>query len=114
MDRLALAFAILGLATGAAQAAAQAAPHFNNVACDSPAFEKFMLAHLGHGKSVFTGAQMQDRFDFGPITAASTVSNTGSSITCEISVSQQIRGSTRSVHGQFTATGNGWRWRPGY
>jgi len=110
LDRIALAFAILGLATGSAQAA----PNFTNVACDSPAFEKFVLGQIGHGKNVFTGAPMQNRFFFGPITAASMVSNTGSSITCEISIAEQIGGSTRNIHGLFIATGTGWKWRPGY
>jgi hypothetical protein len=91
---------------------------FAKASCDTPAFKSFMLARLGRGKSLATGKLMTDRFDFGPIVSATTVSNTGRAISCEISVDLDTRSGTRLVHGRFTATAgtsgrNSWRWLPG-
>lgn len=113
-----LRFAIAAALVLSATFGAWAAPGFSHASCETPAFKAFMLARLGHGRSTVTGQLMPTRFDFGPITAARTVSNTGTVISCEISVDLDTRGGTRSIHGRFTASrgpkGGGWRWQPGY
>jgi hypothetical protein len=98
---------------------AWAASDFSHASCDSPTFQSYMLARLGHGKSLGTGKAMTDRFNFGPITRATTVSNTGKVISCEISVNVATARGSHAIHGRFTATlGVGprgsWRWQPGY
>lgn len=100
-------------------AAVSTAGDFSHASCDSPQFETFMQSHLGHGKSAATGKLMPTRFDYGPITSATTVANTGNHISCEITVKLDTRGGTKSVRGVFSATLSAagpthWRWVPGY
>jgi hypothetical protein len=94
------------------------AADFSKVSCDSPGFEHFMQTRLGHGKSANTGQPMADRFDFGPISQATTMSNTGRTISCALTVGLDTRGGTRQIHGRFTAMLDAsnrvsWRWAPG-
>jgi hypothetical protein len=87
---------------------------FSRTTCDNPKFEAFMLAHLGRGTQLRTNRPAKDRLLFGPIASATTISNSGSSIACEIVVSAGNRVGPRQIHGRFTATGHGWKWQPGY
>ena len=95
---------------------ASAAP-FSDATCDSPKFEAFMLAHLGHGNGDTSGKPLGTRFDYGPIESAQTTSNTGNRISCEITVRLDTRSGPRSIRGIFTATAgaghNTWHWAPG-
>ena len=116
MFRLIVAGALLLTAVPAAWAAPS--PGFSKADCDAPAFRAYILARLGHGKYLESGQQSLQRFNYGPITQATTVSNTGTTISCEITVDLDTPKGTRPVHGRFTATQspNGpssWRWQPG-
>jgi hypothetical protein len=108
------------LAATASAALAAPGPDFSKASCDTPAFHSYILGRLGHGKYLVSGKQSLDRFNYGPITQATMVSNTGKTIACEISVDwANQRGVTRSLHGRFTAmaTPNGagtWKWQPNY
>lgn len=118
MLRLMVVAAVLAATASASWAAP--GPDFSKASCDTPAFHTYILGHLGHGKYLVSGKQSLDRFNYGPITQATTVSNTGKTIACEISVDLAgQRGMTHSVHGRFTAmaTPNGagtWKWQPNY
>ena len=107
------ALVICALATSGAWAA----PGFTGATCDSPAFKAYILARLGHGVYTESGKQSTQRFNYGPIISADTVSNTGSKISCQIVVDMDTPRGTRPIHGRFTATaGQGagsWRWQPG-
>jgi len=76
----------------------------------------YMLARLGHGVYTESGKQSTQQFNYGPITAADTVSNTGNKISCQITVDLDTPRGTRPIHGRFTAmAGQGkgsWRWQP--
>lgn len=90
------------------------AADFSHADCASPAFKAFMHARLGHGKLEQTDRLSPDRFNFGQIVKASTVSRSAGAIICEISVDLAGQGGTHQIHGRFTATQNGWRWQPAY
>ena len=91
---------------------------FAGTTCDAPAFQTWMLSRLGHGKSFTTDKPMPGTIDYGPISQADTVSNTGNDISCEITVVFNNRAGGRPIKGRFTATssshGNSWKWQPGY
>jgi hypothetical protein len=102
-----------GMVAGPATAAG-----FSGTTCNSPGFEAFMLARLGRGTAFNRDRQAKDRLLFGPIISATTVSNTGSTITCAIVVSVGNRRGPHQLHGRFTATARkgkpAWRWTPNY
>ncbi len=110
---------LLALAAPALAAVPPPAGEFANADCSSPRFEAYILARLGRGKNMFSGQQMATRFDYGPITDARTISNTGTTITCEISVDfSPGQSGTHLIRGRFTAIqhpggGDRWRWLPG-
>jgi hypothetical protein len=90
---------------------------FSHMRCDTPRFEADIMARLGHGKSDATGRLMSTRFDYGPITSATTLVNTGNRITCKITVMRNDPGGMKSIHGIFTATlgatgRSTWHWEP--
>jgi len=96
---------------------AWAAPGFTGATCDSPAMKAFMLARIGHGILAMTGQQSPLRFNYGPIVSAETVTNTGSKISCEITVDLDTPRGTKPIHGRFTATQTpgahpSWNWQP--
>ena len=116
MFRSILAGGVLLAGTFSAHAAAPA--DFSKASCETPAFKSFILARLGHGRSNATGMAMPTRFDYGPILGSTTISNTGTVISCEVTVDLDTKTGIRPVHGRFTATSGlpdpHWNWSPGY
>ncbi|HVW91061.1 MAG TPA: hypothetical protein VHB74_00495 [Devosia sp.] len=93
---------------------AHAAPDFTHTDCASPAFKAFIAAHLGHGKLTGTDRLSPDRFNYGPIVSATTVTKSATSISCTITVNRDGPRGMHLIHGRFTATRNGWKWLPAY
>lgn len=97
---------------------ATAVPGFSGADCANPAFKAYMQARIGHGKLASTNKLNPSRFDYGPISQASTVSRSDNSITCEVVLDLTGTHGTHQIHGRFTALhspkGNGWKWAPAY
>jgi len=110
---------IIAAVLAATASAASAAPGFAGATCDSPAIKAYILARLGHGVYTESGKPSMQRFNYGPIVSADTVSNTGNKISCEITVDLDTPRGTRPMHGRFTATQapgghrGSWNWQPG-
>lgn len=98
---------------------ASAAPGFSGADCASPAFRAYMQARIGHGKMAVTNKLNVNRFNYGPISASTTVARTGNSITCEVVLDLSNARGTHQLHGRFTAMqtprgGATWKWQPAY
>jgi hypothetical protein len=98
---------------------ASAAPGFSNADCANPAFRAYMQARIGHGKMAVTNKLNTNRFNYGPISEATTVARTGNSITCEVVLDLSGTRGTHQLHGRFTAMqspkgGASWKWQPAY
>ena len=98
---------------------AWASAGFSGADCATPAFKAYMLARIGHGKMSTTGKLNVNRFNYGPISEATTVARTGNSITCEVVLDLSGTRGTHQIHGRFTAMqspkgGAGWKWAPAY
>lgn len=94
--------------------AALAAPDFSKADCASPAFKAFIHARLGHGKVGTSQRLSPDRFNYGPIVSARTVSRSADGIECDVSVDLDTPGGMHPVRGRFSASRGGWRWQPAY
>jgi Family of unknown function (DUF6111) len=87
---------------------------FSGVSCNSPKFIAYMSAHIGHGKFINGGRQNPKGMLYGPVSGATTISNNGKSIACEVTIGVGGRGGSHVIHGRFTATGRDWQWLPAY
>jgi hypothetical protein len=90
------------------------AGYYSHTRCDGPHFEPFILAHLGTGISFRTNRPVANHVLYGPILRSKLVSNTGDSLSCEVTV----RYGAREISGRFTATmtsrGPRWKFLGGY
>ena len=91
----------------------------SKASCDSPGLKSYIVNNLGHGKVWQTGQNVPPTLTYGPILSATTVSNNGHTISCDILIDVDTPSGTRAVRGRFTATigverGNvSWHWAPG-
>jgi hypothetical protein len=90
------------------------AGYYSNTKCDGPKFEPYILSKLGTGTLLRNNQAAGDHVRFGPVLQSTLVSNTGDSLTCEITVQYGIK----QVHGRVTSTktpkGFAWKWLPNY
>jgi hypothetical protein len=103
---IALAAMVLGALPSVALA------DFSGARCENPKFIAFMSARIGRGKAINGGRQNPNWVRYGLITQATTISNDGKTIACEVVVGINGRNGGRSQRGRFTATARSWQWLP--